>query len=192
MVEVAAALCDGGVEIVDRVEMFVGERLVDERPQMFGRLQFGRAGGLIDDCDAVGHGEIFRRVPAGIVDLQNDDAFASGLCLAGEGVEQFGEEGFVEAVREIPHALARGRTHEGRHIKPFVAMMAERDRSFADRRPDAAADRLQTKAMFVARPDFDRFVFMFRGFPGDRFGEFFLNASCSCGVAARGFFGRGA
>jgi hypothetical protein len=32
LMEGAASLCDGGVEIVDRIEMFVDERLVDKWP----------------------------------------------------------------------------------------------------------------------------------------------------------------
>jgi hypothetical protein len=39
IVQRAASLRDGGVEIVDAVEMFVDERLIDEWPQVLGRLE---------------------------------------------------------------------------------------------------------------------------------------------------------
>lgn len=74
----AASLGDGGVDIVDGIEVSVGEGFVDERPKMLGRLQFRGARGLIDEPDAVRNREVFRRVPAGIVELQHDDAVAAG------------------------------------------------------------------------------------------------------------------
>jgi len=66
---------------------------------VFGRLQFRCAGGLVDEPDAVGDGQVFRCVPTGIVELEHDDAVAPGAGFACEGFEQLGEEGFVEAVR---------------------------------------------------------------------------------------------
>ena len=74
----AASLGDGGVDIVDGIEVSVGEGFVDERPKMLGRLQFRGARGLIDEPDAVRNREVFRRVPAGIVELQHNDAVAAG------------------------------------------------------------------------------------------------------------------
>jgi hypothetical protein len=81
--------------------------------------------------------------------------------------------------------------HEGDDVKPLVAMMPERQRPLPDRRPDAAADRLQAEPVLVGGPDFDRFVGMPGGFLRHRVGEFFLKAASSSGVAALGFFGRG-
>ena len=71
------------------------------------------------------------------------------------------------------------------------AMMATRDRPFADGRPNAPCDGLQTKSVFVAGEDFDRTLGMFRGFLGDGVFEVFLNAAASSGVADFGFLGRG-
>src|SRR5215475_5153562 len=44
---------------------------------------------------------------------------------------------------------------ESRDVEPLEAMMAERDRPLADRRPHAAYNRLQTDAVFIHRPDFN-------------------------------------
>lgn len=38
LVEVAASLADDSVEIIDGVEVFVDERLIDEGPQVLGGL----------------------------------------------------------------------------------------------------------------------------------------------------------
>lgn len=99
IVQRAASLRDGSVEIADAVEMFVDERLIDERPQVLGRLELGAVGRLIDESDAVGHWEVFRAVPAGIVEGENNDALAPGAGLPREGFEQFGKERLVDAVR---------------------------------------------------------------------------------------------
>jgi len=98
-VQRAASLGDGGVEIVDGLEMFVDQRLIDEGPQVLGRLELGTVGRLIDESDAVGHWQVFRAMPAGIVEGENNDALAPGACLPREGFEQFGKERFVDAVR---------------------------------------------------------------------------------------------
>lgn len=50
----------------------VGERFVDEGPKMFGRLELRTVGWLEHDANAVWHGEVFRLVPAGIVELKRD------------------------------------------------------------------------------------------------------------------------
>src|SRR6266536_146294 len=64
----ATSLCDRGVEIVDGCEMSIDERLVDEGPKVLCRLQLRAVGGLEDQPDAVGNGEVFRTVPAGLVE----------------------------------------------------------------------------------------------------------------------------
>ena len=91
--EIAASLGNDGIEIVDGVEVGVGERLIDERPQVLGGLEFRAVGWLVDEPDAVGNGKVLRTVPAGIVELKHDDAVAPGAGLACEGFEQLCEEG---------------------------------------------------------------------------------------------------
>ena len=52
-----AAFANGLIEILNRVEAFVGERFVDKLPEMFGWLQFGAVSRLEDEPDAIGHGK---------------------------------------------------------------------------------------------------------------------------------------
>lgn len=92
LMQIAAALGDGSVEIVERSEVFVGERLVDERPQVLGGLQFGRAGGLIEEADAVWNGQVLWPMPSGLDELQNDDAIAAGAGLARQGLDPLGKK----------------------------------------------------------------------------------------------------
>jgi hypothetical protein len=67
-----AALGDRLVEVLDGVEVSVGKRFVDEGPQMLGWLQLGTVRRLEGEPDAVWHGEVFRPVPASVVELQHD------------------------------------------------------------------------------------------------------------------------
>jgi hypothetical protein len=189
--ERAASLCDGSVEIVDGVEMFIDKRLVDERPEVFGGLELWTVGRLVDEPDAVGNREVLRAVPTGIVEGENNDAVAPGAGLAREDFEQLGKEWLVDAVRQIPEGFSARRRDEGGNVEPFIAVMAERDRALADGRPDPAMDRLQAEPMLIRRPDLDRLVGMLGGLFGERVGKVFLKTSASAAVAEFGFCGRG-
>ena len=52
-------------------------------------------------------------------------------------------------------------------------MMAMRDRTLADGRPDAARDRLQADAVLVRGEDLDRFAGMLRSLLGEASARFF-------------------
>ena len=159
-IELATALGDGGAEFVERGDVPIDDRLIHQRPEMLGRLEFGRVGRQEDEADPLGDDRALGSMPAGIVEHEDDAALAAGAGLTGEAGEQFGEEGLGEAAAEIPERLAAGRLHEGGDVQPLVPMMAERNRPLADGRPDPAADRLQAEAVLVLRPDLDRAVGM--------------------------------
>ena len=50
----------------------IGERLVDERPEVLGGLQLGTVRRLEDEPDAIRYLEVLRPMPAGVVELQDD------------------------------------------------------------------------------------------------------------------------
>lgn len=140
VVKGAASLCEGGVQVIDCLEVFVDERLVDQRPQVLGGLQLGTIGRLVDQADTVWNGQVFRPVPAGIIEDENDDALAAGTGLAREGFEQFGKERLVDAIRQVPDRFSARRRDKGGEVEPFIAVMAERNRPLADGCPDALTD----------------------------------------------------
>jgi hypothetical protein len=191
-IELTTARGDGGAEFVERGDVPIDDRLIHQRPEMLGGLEFGRVGRQEDEADPLGDDQTLGSMPAGIVEHENDAALAAGAGLTGEGGEQFGEERLREAAAEIPDRLAAGRLHEGGDVQPLVPMMAERNRSLADGRPDPAADRLQAEAVLVLRPDLDQQVGMRRPGLGDSGIEPPLKAARCSGVAARGCRGRGA
>ena len=52
--EGAAAFGEKGVEVVERLEVAVGDGFVDERPEVLGGLEFRRVGWQVDEPDASG------------------------------------------------------------------------------------------------------------------------------------------
>src|SRR3954468_20059082 len=112
-IELATARGDGGAEVVERGEMPIGDRLIHQRPEMLGRLEFGRVGWQEDEADPLGDGQVLGAMPAGVVEHEDDAALAARAGLTGEEGEQFGKEGLGEAAAEIPERLAAGRLHEG-------------------------------------------------------------------------------
>jgi hypothetical protein len=150
-----------------------------------------RVAPLEHEAQAVGHGEAGLSVPTGVVEHQDDTPLPPGAGLFCEQAQQRLEERFGDAVRDIPEASTRGRRNERRHVEPFEAMVAVRDRPLADRRPNPPRHRLQAEPVLVGRESLDRRIGVERGLLGDDFGDFFLNASCSAGVAAFGLRGRG-
>ena len=189
--ESCASFSNDVVEFLDRRDVLVDDWLVDQRPQSFGRLQLGRVGRQEDQAHALGYVQASFAMPAGVVENEHDGSIDAGACLARKSFEQRGKERLRHAVVHIPKSLAARRRDEGRHVEPVETMMARRDRSFADGRPNAPRHRLQAESMFVAREDLDRPLGMFLGFLGDDVLKVFLNAAASSGVADFGFFGRG-
>ena len=174
LLEAAAPRGNGAIEVVDGFEVLVDERLIDKGPEALSGLEFRATRRLIDQPDAVWNWKTFRAMPAGIIELQDDDAIAAGTSLTREGGEQFGKERFVDPVGKIPDRLsARGRDEAG-HVEPFVAMVTEGNRPLPDRRPNPAMDRLnKAEPMLIRGPHLDGLVRMLGGFFGDRVGEFF-------------------
>ena len=80
----------------------------------------------------------------------------TGADLGGERRQQCAEQGGVDAIGDEPHDLAGGGPDEAVQIEPLVAVMAAGGRAASTWRPDLAQDRLQSEAVFIERPDFNR------------------------------------
>lgn len=175
-----------GVEIGNGVEVRVCDGLVEKRPQTFYGLKLWTIGGQIGEFDVLWNGEIFRAMPSGVVEDQQDDPLAPGTGFLRERGKEFLEERFVDAIVEIPERLpARWRDKSG-DVEPLVTVVSKCQRAFADRRPDTVMDRLQAEAVLVRCPDFDRSTRMDTLFLGDGVFDLFLKASRSWIVAACG------
>ena len=84
VVERDTLLSNGGVEVFEGLEVFVGDGLVDVGPEGFGGLELRGIGRQVDEADALRHGEAGSGVPAGAVEHEEDDAVAprAGLSWA--------------------------------------------------------------------------------------------------------------
>ena len=71
-IENAAALGHDLLELSKRPEGAVGERLIQNRPEVLCRLEFGRVPGQGDEPDPIRHNQVRRGVPAGIVEPKHD------------------------------------------------------------------------------------------------------------------------
>jgi hypothetical protein len=185
-IEDPATVCDGSFEIGEGREVLVGEGLVENRPEVLGRLQFGGVARQVDEPETLGHDQVRRGVPAGVIEQKRDHAIPSHPGLAGKQRQQRGKERLGDPVRHVPEGLARDRLDEGGDVQPLVAVMAKRDGPLTLGGPHSAQDRLQADAVLVRGPDRNRLVRVLCRFLGNDRGQLFLNASRSSGVAEAG------
>src|SRR3954471_8043179 len=190
-IENATALGHDVLEISKRREVLVGERLIQDRPEVLGGLKLGRVWGQVDGPDPIRNSQVRRSVPAGVVEPEDDDAIPSRPSLTGKQRQQRSKEWLRDPVRDVPDHLAGDRLHEGGHVQPLITVVTERDGPLAFGRPDPAQDRLQPDAVLIRGPDLDCRVRVLGPLLGDGLLELFLNASRSSGVAAAGWRGRG-
>ena len=113
--------------------MPVGERLVDQGPEVLGRLEFGGIGRQELEVDAFGNNQIRGDVPTGAIEHEHDQIVRSGADLTGEGGQDLAEHRRVDRLGEEPDHLAGGRPHEAEDIEPLEPVMAERQRALATR-----------------------------------------------------------
>ncbi len=105
-IENTTALGDDLLEIGKGLEVLVGERLVEDGPEVLGGLKLGGVWGQVDEPEALGHDQVGRGVPAGVVELKHDDAIPPRPSLARKQRQQRGEERLGDPVRYIPEGLA--------------------------------------------------------------------------------------
>src|SRR3954463_1190863 len=191
VIENATALGHNLLEISKRREVVVGERLIEDGPEVLSRLKLGRVWGQVDGPDPIRHSQVGRGVPAGAVDPEHEDAIPSRPGLTRKQGQQRRKERLGHPVRDGPEGLARDRLHEGGDGQPLVPVVTQCDRPLAFGRPHPAQDRLQANAVLVRGPDLDRRVRVLGPRLGDGLLQLFLNASRSSGVAEAGWRGRG-
>ena len=148
----AASLPEASFQLVDRVERFVGQGFIAQRPQVLGRLHLGRVGRLELEDDAVGDGEVGARVPAGAIQGQQDHLIRTCALLLGEGGQHRGEDLQADARHQVPGDAPARRVDEADQVHPLVAVPDPGVRPLPCRCPDAAQDRLQADAVLIRPP----------------------------------------
>jgi hypothetical protein len=168
-----ATVCDRAFQIGEGLEVLVCERLIQNGPEVLGRLKLGRVRGQGGEPEALRHDQVRCGVPAGAVEPEHDDAIPSRPGLARKQRQQRGEERLGDPVRHGPEHLARGWLHEGGDVQPLVAVVTKRDGPLTLGRPHPSDDRLQADAVLVRGPDLNRFVRVLGRFLGNDRGQLF-------------------
>ncbi len=70
----------------------VSERLIQDGPEVLGRLPLRGVSGQVDEPEALGHDQVGRGVPAGVIEPEPDEALASRPRLSGKQGQERGEE----------------------------------------------------------------------------------------------------
>src|SRR5215207_4249753 len=96
-IENATALGDDVLELSKRSEVVVGERLIQDGPEVLGGLKLGRVWGQVDEPDPIRHSQVRFGVPAGVVELKHDDPLASRPGLARKQRQQRRKERLGDA-----------------------------------------------------------------------------------------------
>jgi len=155
--EHAAALAEHLIKVIKRVEIFIGNGLVRQRPQAFGGLDFRRICRQEHEFDAFGNLQGFGHMPAGLIEHEDDVLAGTGPHFSGEGRQDRAEQGGVDAINDEPDHRPGGRADKAIEIQPLVPVMAIGDRAAPAGCPDFAKDRLQAEPVFIKRPDFNRY-----------------------------------
>src|SRR3954463_6638537 len=76
-IEASATVRDDAFQIGEGLEVLVGERLIQKRPEVLSRLKLGRGRGQVDGPDPIRNSQVRRSVPAGVVEPEHDEAIPS-------------------------------------------------------------------------------------------------------------------
>src|SRR3954451_14032970 len=104
-IENATALGDDVLEISKRLEVLVGERLIQNGPEVLGGLKLGGVWGQVDQPDPIRHSQVRLSVPTGDVEPADDDAILSRPSLTGKQRQPRSKERLGHPVRDVPEGL---------------------------------------------------------------------------------------
>ena len=171
------------LQLLDRGEMLVDEHRIGERPQMLGRLEFGGIRREEEQMDMLGYPQAHTRMPAGPVEDQHDLLGRTGSGRAGKGSELGFKERNTDTGRQMKEGAPRSGMDKADEVAPDKAVLDDRYRSLANRRPHAPLDRFEPDAMFVGGPQFHARLWEGGGYGSQKRANVFLNCFCSSGSA---------
>ena len=131
-----ATFSENLIKFIQRLEVFIDDGLIRQRPQAFGGLDLWRVRWQEHQFNAFRNFQILGDMPARAVEHQDDLLVEAGANFGGERPQERAEQRSVDAVGDEPHDLAGGGPDEAVQIKPLVAVMATGDGAAAARRPD--------------------------------------------------------
>lgn len=142
-------------ERIQGLEMTVFQGCIGERPQAFGRLQFGGVRRQEDQANPLRALQLRGGMPPRAIQDQHDLAGGAGPRIAGELSEHGLESGRVDAGYSPILTFPGLGADKGIHIQPGVAVFDGNRRGFAALGPSSREEGLQPDSVFVHPPDFD-------------------------------------
>src|SRR5512147_2363413 len=122
-------------------------------------------------------------MPACLVEHQHNLLARTGSHRVRKGGELCLKEWERDACGQMPDGAARGGLDEADQIAPAVAVLDDRHRPLANRRPHPPDQRLEPNAMLIHRPQFHLGLWVSSGYCLDERADLFLKASCSSEAA---------
>lgn len=159
LLEGKAALCLDLLQGGEVGEADIGERLVGQRPEVLGGLEFGGVGRLDEEMNAVGHLHLLAGMPAGAIKHQRQPLGRSCANILSKGSQHLAKDGRSDRGQEPPLGLPGGRPDKATDIQPLVALLDWGDGTLADGGPDPPNERQETGtrrrvSMLVGGPQF--------------------------------------
>lgn len=152
-----AALALDLLEVIQGGEGPVEQRRVGQGPQAFGRLQFRGVGGQEGQSDALGHVKIGAGMPPRIVEHEQDMMLGTSPHLTRKRRQDLREARGVDGGQQQPAGGTRRGTDKAIEIEPFIPLMHRSDGTRAPSCPHPSPERFQADAMFVKRPERQRY-----------------------------------
>jgi hypothetical protein len=136
-------------------EPLVRERLVGERPEVFGRLELRGIRGQDQEVNALRDHHLRAGVPARPIEHQEEVLLRSCPDVTGERGQDETERLRRDGGKQPPLCLPGGGTDKATDVEPLVALLHGGNRPLPNWCPDAPDQGQEADAVFVGRPELD-------------------------------------
>src|SRR5689334_23168344 len=153
--------------------MSVDQRFIAQRPQMLGWLQLGRIRRQKEQVQTLRNGESLAGMPSGAVEHKQDLFLFAGSDGLSEVLQGERKDLHVHGGQEQPLRVSGGGVHKRIDVEPLVAMLNNSCWTLTVEHPDPTEDGLESDAMLISGPEFDRGLWSGLLHLLDGFGQFF-------------------
>jgi len=142
------------LQCVKRSKGAIGQRLIAQWPQAFGRLHLRRIGWQKHQMDPLGNDELRTGMPPGPVQKEHHAFVWADSCFLGKESQGLGEDLHIHGRQQQPTCAPALWMHTGVDVHPFVALRHHRFDSPSFQRPDPPQDRLEADTVLIGAPEF--------------------------------------
>lgn len=154
-------------------KMSVDQGFIGQGPQMLGWLQFRRIRRQEEQMETLRDGESEAFMPSSAVEHQQDLFLFAGSYGLSEVLQGQCKDLNVHGGQEQPLRVSGGWVDKGIDVEPLVAMFHNSRWTLAVEHPDPTEEGLESDAMLIGGPEFDRGLWSSLLHLVEGFGEFF-------------------